>query len=364
MSPKVSIVVPVYNVEKYLEECLLSIQKQTLEDIEAIIVNDGSTDGSLEIAQRFEQEDPRFRVLSKENRGYGHTMNLGFRNATGEYIGIVESDDCARPAMFEKLYEQAKAHNAQVVRSNYFTMGNEGTEFGLIDVLSTADAPFYESFNPQDHPGILRGSPAIWTTIYKRSFIEEEGIAFLESPGASYQDTGFLLKVWSVATNVVIMREAFLNYRIDNANSSVKSGAKVFCVSDEYAELKRFMTDKPRCSMQFLKALAAKKYETYLWNYNRLDKSLRSGFLNKMTEEFSDVRAKALLDEALFSPEEWSELNKIIDDPDSLELADLTVAAPRFNRLNHQKTRCVNRVISKPHYLAWRTKHIFDTFQD
>ncbi len=83
-----------------------------------------------------------------------------------------------------------------------------------------------------------------------------------------------------------------------------------------------------------------------------------------MTEEFSDVRAKALLDEALFSPEEWSELNKIIDDPDSLELADLTVAAPRFNRLNHQKTRCVNRVISKPHYLAWRTKHIFDTFQD
>lgn len=360
MSPKVSIVVPVYNVETYLEECLESIKKQSLKDIEIIIVNDGSTDGSLAIAQRFEQEDSRFRVLSKENRGYGHTMNLGFKNATGEYIGIVESDDCARPTMFEELYNQAKRCDADAVRSNYFAMGNEGTEFNLIDVLSIADAPYYEPFSPQNYPGILRGSPAIWSTIYKRSFIENEDISFLESAGASYQDTGFLLKVWACASRVVIMREAFLNYRIDNANSSVKSSAKVFCVSDEYAELDRFLENKPTCSTRFLKALAAKKYETYLWNYNRLDSSLRDTFLQKMTEEFTDLKEKGLLDKELFTPEEWNELDTIMNDPDSLNLADLTVAAPRLDMFSHQKTRCVNKIISKPYFYAWRLKHIFE----
>ena len=99
--PKVSIVVPVYNVEKYLDECIESIINQSLNDIEIICVNDGSTDSSLEILNNYAQKDKRIIVINKSNSGYGNTMNIGINAAKGEYIGIIESDDFADTKMFE-----------------------------------------------------------------------------------------------------------------------------------------------------------------------------------------------------------------------------------------------------------------------
>ena len=93
---KISVVVPVYNVEKYLKECIDSIINQTLEDIE------GSTDSSLEILNDYAKKDSRIIVINKSNSGYGHTMNMGLNAATGEYIGIIESDDFADKNMFDK----------------------------------------------------------------------------------------------------------------------------------------------------------------------------------------------------------------------------------------------------------------------
>ena len=90
---KVSIVIPVYNVEHYLVECLDSAMNQTLHDIEIICVNDGSKDSSLEILLEYAKRDSRIKIIDKENAGYGHTMNLGIDMARGEYIGIIESDD-------------------------------------------------------------------------------------------------------------------------------------------------------------------------------------------------------------------------------------------------------------------------------
>ena len=95
--PEVSIIVPVYNEEQYLEECLESIRCQSLQDIEVICVDDGSTDGSLAIIKRFMQKDSRFRVIQKSNSGYGSSMNQGMDAAQGKYIGIVESDDWILP---------------------------------------------------------------------------------------------------------------------------------------------------------------------------------------------------------------------------------------------------------------------------
>ncbi|WP_172136048.1 glycosyltransferase [Adlercreutzia sp. ZJ473] len=357
MTPRVSVVVPVYNVERYLPSCLESLIGQTLRDIEIIIVNDGSTDGSLSIIKEYASRDDRIVVIDKENGGYGHSMNRGFEKARGEYIGIVESDDCARPTMFQRLYEQGSRHDADVVRSNYFTMSNDGSTFGLIDVLSLSHAPYYTAFNPQDYPDILRGSPAIWTGIYKRSFLEENNVSFLETPGASYQDTGFMLKVWGAANRAVIMREAFLNYRIDNANSSVKSGAKVFCVCDEYESFEEFLSARPERSEAFRKMVVAKKYETYLWNYNRLDNALKPEFLEKMTEEFSEAEEKNALDQSLFSPVEWNELQAVISNPEALSGKALTVVPPALDPGEHEKTRYANGEITFFQLLAWKIKH-------
>ncbi|MBQ6521845.1 MAG: glycosyltransferase, partial [Atopobiaceae bacterium] len=107
MQPKVSIVMPVYNVERYVEQSIRSLMEQTLEDIEIIIVNDGSKDGSRDIVGRLAEEDPRIRIIDNVNSGYGVSINRGFAAATGEYLGILESDDFAEPDAYEKLYTAA-----------------------------------------------------------------------------------------------------------------------------------------------------------------------------------------------------------------------------------------------------------------
>ena len=108
---KVSVVIPVYNVERYLRQCLDSVINQTLKEIEIIIVNDGSKDSSLSIIKEYAAADNRITVIDKPNGGYGESMNRGFDKATGEYIGIIESDDYAELDMFEKLYATACEHD-------------------------------------------------------------------------------------------------------------------------------------------------------------------------------------------------------------------------------------------------------------
>ena len=117
---KVSVLVPIYNGEKYLRQCLESLQKQTLKDIEIICINDGSTENSAKIIKEFTKADSRFRVITKKNSGYGDSMNRGLKKAQGEYIGILESDDFLEEDAFEKLYKLATKHKADVARANYF----------------------------------------------------------------------------------------------------------------------------------------------------------------------------------------------------------------------------------------------------
>ena len=117
---KVSVIVPVYNVQDYLRECLDSIVNQTLKDIEIICVNDGSTDKSLSILEEYAKGDNRFIILSKSNSGYGHTINTGMSKAKGEYVIIVESDDIAFPDMLEKMCNAADNKKADIVRANYY----------------------------------------------------------------------------------------------------------------------------------------------------------------------------------------------------------------------------------------------------
>ena len=117
---KVSIIIPTYNVEEYLEECMDSVVRQTLQDIEIICINDGSTDGSLEILKRYAQNDKRIIIVDKENGGYGIGMNIGLDKATGEYIGIVEPDDFVPLNMYEDLYNIAEKENLDFVKADFY----------------------------------------------------------------------------------------------------------------------------------------------------------------------------------------------------------------------------------------------------
>ena len=120
-NPRVSVLTPIYNVAQYLPQCLESLKAQTLQDIEFICINDGSTDNSLEILKAYAENDNRFVIIDKQNSGYGASMNKGLEAARGEYIGIVESDDFIDADAFELLYGIANLNNKpDIVKANHY----------------------------------------------------------------------------------------------------------------------------------------------------------------------------------------------------------------------------------------------------
>jgi len=148
--PKVSVLVPIFNVESYLRECLDSVVNQTLRSLEIICINDGSTDGSLAIIEEYAKRDDRFVIIDKPNSGYGDSMNQGLQRATGDYIGIVESDDWVESNMFKELYRLAEKHNAQVAKSEFYSYYTTPEKRGMSGLKSNLirDDEVHRPINP------------------------------------------------------------------------------------------------------------------------------------------------------------------------------------------------------------------------
>lgn len=318
---KVSIVVPIYNVEKYLRQCLDSISSQTLKEIEVICVNDGSTDSSPAIIREYMEKDDRFKCIDKINTGYGNSMNRGFDLARGEYIGIVESDDYADPDMFESLYTIAHANDLDAIKSGYYLYYSKPKEKNVKQVIVSPALDKKticprEDFNAKmEMVEFYNIKPTIWSAIYKRDFIQKNDIRFNETPGASYQDASFNFKVWTCADRVQLTSSAYLHYRQDNENSSVNSKGKVFCVCDEYAEMERFLLERPiyRGKLECVKNRI--KYDSYMWNYDRLAQKYKYIFIERAASEFADDLREGNLDASYFERYKWKDLMNLIEDP-------------------------------------------------
>ena len=173
---KVSVIIPVYNVEKYLKQCLDSVVNQTLKDIEIICVNDGSKDKSREIIEEYAQKDSRIVVIDKENSGYGDSMNKGIAAANGEYISIIESDDFADSDMLYDLYNLAKKYDSDVVKSDWYNYWTDTDLSIKRDVFSNLNGLHPDI---KDCPQCLLIQPSIWSAIYEKSFLEDNQIQFL-----------------------------------------------------------------------------------------------------------------------------------------------------------------------------------------
>ena len=282
--PKVSILVPIYNVEKYLRECLDSLIKQTLKDIEIICINDGSTDASLKILRDFERKDNRIKVIDKENSGYGASMNMGLRQATGEYIGIVESDDFVKKEMYEDLYNLAIKNNADLVKSDFilYTAKNKlKRKAGLFDINK-----INRVLSIKDYLRLLKKQPCIWSAIYKKDFLDKNNIDFLETPGASFQDTSFCFKTCVLAQRMYLTNKAYLYYRQDNASSSVHNKSKVFLICQEYEEITKFLNENPEIKKIVNSHKLIKEYGAYMWNLRRIDEEFRDSFIEVFSDTF------------------------------------------------------------------------------
>ena len=201
---KVSIIIPIYNVEKYLRECLESVINQTLKDVEIICVDDGSPDNCPQICDEYASKDNRIKVIHKENGGYGSAMNVGLDNATGEYIGIVEPDDYIESNMYEDLYKIAQKFDSDIVKSAYWEIfeDEENNKIRAYSYWAHEIKMPEKSFKIQDCPNFFYHHPSIWSCIYKRNFINAHNIKFVEAKGGGWVDNPFQVVTFCLAEKI------------------------------------------------------------------------------------------------------------------------------------------------------------------
>ena len=310
---KVSIVVPVFNVEKYLVQCMDSLVNQTLQEIEIICVNDGSTDGSLKILKEYADSDPRVRIIDKVNEGYGKSMNRGFDCAAGEYIGIVEPDDYVDLEMFRYLYHTCKQYDLDFVKSDFYRFTtDDGVERLYYNSLSRDPEDYNTVFDPSQKPLALRWIMNTWCGLYKRSFIKDNHIRHNETPGASFQDNGFCFQTFAFGKRAMILDKPFYRNRRDNPNSSVASRQKVFCVNAEYDFIKKILVRDPAVWERFRGVYWQKRYHNYVATVLRISDEFQGEYNNRVRKELIWGLKKGEITKDAFPMNEWIDLNRIV----------------------------------------------------
>ena len=225
-NPVVSVIVPAYNVERYIEQCVDSICAQTLREIEIICVNDGSTDSTLDILRRYEALDSRVRVIDKQNTGYGNSVNTGIDQARGEWISIVESDDFLDENMLSDLVMNAKLEDggtADIVKSSfwlYYDATEESPECVKAPNLAKSMKGRRYEFDVLEDPEVIRHHPSIWSAIYRRSFLNDYAIRMIEPKGAGWTDNPWLYDTMLLAKRIVWIPTAYYYYRQSRESST------------------------------------------------------------------------------------------------------------------------------------------------
>ena len=207
----ISIIVPIYNAEKYLPQCIESLQSQTLEDIEIILVNDGSTDGSFKICNEYAEEDTRIVILSKENEGLARARRDGIQRASSEYIAFLDSDDYFEPTFCETMHAHMVDSNADLVECDYYKVSDRcRTRHELYENnLNLAKEVFH---NKVVRSTIVNGHEAVvvWNKLYRKHLISQ---AIHEYGSSPLEDYVFNAQYYTMVERYVYIHQCLTNYR-------------------------------------------------------------------------------------------------------------------------------------------------------
>lgn len=280
--PKVTIVMPSLNVAKYIRVCMESVLKQTLQDIEILAIDAGSSDGTLEILQEYAEKDSRVQIVYSDKKSYGYQLNIGISMAAGEYVGIVETDDLIEIDMFETLYVKAVEARVDYVK---------GTAQMFMDINSaiTVTNPIWcvqdvkqmgKILCPKKNPELFVTDRFLWMGIYKADFIKK--IKLNESPGAAFQDIGFNLQVVQNADKAIYLNKNVYFYRQNNDNASSYDTRGFRYLEEEYAYIRRLLEGK---EIEWYKAYYIKMMNQCLGRFR----------LMGMTGEFWDGSYKEMM---------------------------------------------------------------------
>ena len=224
---KVSIIVPVYQVEKEIPDCIRSVLSQTLEDFECILVDDGSRDNSIKAATEIFGDDPRFRVIHKENGGLSDARNRGIEEAQGEYVFFLDSDDEIEPSLLEKTYSSAKRHDSDIVVFDMLYVWPDGKT----DVTVSAEK---EVSSYSNDPGIILINNSANNKLYRTAFIKDRRFP----KGKWYEDLA-VVPVWlAEANNVSYVPEPLYLYKQREGSISHSADPRIFDIYDSIQNIR------------------------------------------------------------------------------------------------------------------------------
>lgn len=312
-NPVVSVIVPVYNVEQYLPQCLDSIVNQTLKNIEIICVNDSSTDNSLNILNHYAEKDPRIKVVTQPNGGAGAARNRGLSLAAGKYLSFLDSDDFFEPDMLELAYNKAVCDKADFVvfqSDQYYT---DRKEFVSVPwTLREKEIPPYTPFNHrQMTDNIFKVFVGwAWDKLYDREFVEKNHLRFQEQRTSN--DMLFVFSGVAVAKRISVVKKVLAHQRRDAKDSLSKTRENSWhCFYDALSAL------RDRLKAEGLYDELEKDYINYalhfsLWNIRTLAEPTRSRLIEKMKAQwFSDLGIAGKPGDYFYNQKEFKEYERL-----------------------------------------------------
>lgn len=312
-NPVVSVIVPVYNVEQYLPQCLDSIVNQTLKNIEIICVNDSSTDNSLNILNHYAEKDPRIKVVTQPNGGAGAARNRGLSLAAGKYLSFLDSDDFFEPDMLELAYNKAVCDKADFVvfqSDQYYT---DRKEFVSVPwTLREKEIPPYTPFNHrQMTDNIFKVFVGwAWDKLYDREFVEKNHLRFQEQRTSN--DMLFVFSGVAVAKRISVVKKVLTHQRRDAKDSLSKTRENSWhCFYDALSAL------RDRLKSEGLYDELEKDYINYalhfsLWNIRTLAEPTRSRLIEKMKAQwFSDLGIAGKPGDYFYNQKEFKEYERL-----------------------------------------------------
>lgn len=328
-TPLISILVPIFNAQKTLRRSLDSLVNQSLDALEIICIDFGSTDNSLSIAQEYAKRDVRVAVLTQSNDGRVDTMNSGFKSATGKYIGIVNCGDYVDTNMFETLTRTAILNDAEVVLSNYYdyALAEDGEVVeSLIDNL--AGCIFYKTIKPNNNSQIFHLRPVISTGIYKKDLLEKNGIRFTSTLADSCEQVSFYFNAMLCANRVFFIPDAFLRNHANDFFWPDESLIRIRSIQHEFQEIWEFAKlDADR----FEKAkfvIPSSQFDAYWLLLSKLTPAYQWLFFEELTTVFSSFKKQGYLDKENFDIDDWELLKSLLENPSRFFFKNFGPASP------------------------------------
>lgn len=311
---KVSVIIPVYNAEEHLKQCLDSVMNQTLQDIEIICVDDGSKDDSLNILKDYAERDSRIHVICQENAGAGAARNRGLKQVQGKYLSFLDADDFFELDMLEKVYHQAEQYQADFVVFNSDQYHMDKKEFVKINwAMRMQEIPPYMPFTYRQLAGNVFKTFVgwAWDKLYLRSFVEEHDLWFQEQ--RTTNDMLFVFSALVVAKKIAVLDQVLAHQRRGGSETlSVTREKSWHCFHDALTAL------KSRLQKEEIYWELEKDYINYalhftLWNLNTLKEPTRSILLEKLHNEwFEEFGIKGKTESYFYNKKEYQQYMELM----------------------------------------------------